>query len=151
MQLKKILFPTDFSASGEQALALATALARDSGALLLIVHIEENAIPFGSGRMYVPSDPTPAEAAEMLARVLPKDENVKFEHHLLTGDPAHEIVSFADREQVDFVVLGTHGRTGLRHALMGSVAEKVVRLANCPVATVKHLANDSRHSNENAS
>jgi len=63
---------------------------------------------------------------------------VRFEHKLLVGDPASAIVEAAEEENVDLIVLGTHGRTGLTRLLMGSVAENVVRKAKCPVLTVKH-------------
>jgi nucleotide-binding universal stress UspA family protein len=53
------------------------------------------------------------------------------------GEPAQEIVSWAAKNRVDLLVLGTHGRTGLEHALMGSIAERVVRRAHCPVLTVR--------------
>jgi nucleotide-binding universal stress UspA family protein len=53
------------------------------------------------------------------------------------GEPAHEILAFAKAQHADLVVIGTHGRTGLQHALMGSVAERVVRRATCPVLTVR--------------
>jgi nucleotide-binding universal stress UspA family protein len=62
---------------------------------------------------------------------------------MLTGDPANAIVKLADEEHVDMIVLGTHGRTGLARLLMGSVAEAIVRRANCPVLTYKHHADKS--------
>ncbi len=139
MKLQKILFPTDFSHCGDEALALATSLARDSGARLLIVHVEEPPLAYGTGHMYYgPVEPSQDQLSEMLHKVIPADENVAYEHHLLMGEPASEIVAYAEAEQVDFIVIGTHGRTGLFRALMGSVAESVVRHALCPVATVKH-------------
>lgn len=139
MKLTKILFPTDFSHCGDEALQLATTLARDSGARLLIAHVEEPPMAYGSGHMYYgPMEPTRPQLSEMLHKVVPTDSNVPYEHHLLMGSPAHEIVSFAEAEGVDLIVIGTHGRTGLFHVLMGSVAESVVRHANCPVTTFKH-------------
>jgi len=63
-----------------------------------------------------------------------------FEHHLLSGDPGSELVHFAERENIDLIVMGTHGRTGLTRLLMGSVAEAVVRRAPCPVLTLKQPA-----------
>jgi nucleotide-binding universal stress UspA family protein len=139
MKLNKILFPTDFSHCGDEALSLATALARDTGARLLIIHVEEPPLAYGTGHMYDgPTEPSQAQLSELLHKVVPSDETVSYEHHLLMGDPAREIVAYAESEQVDFIVIGTHGRTGLFRALMGSVAEHVVRHAKCPVATVKH-------------
>jgi nucleotide-binding universal stress UspA family protein len=139
MQFQKILFPTDFSPCGDEALELATALARDTGAKLLIVHVEEPPMAYGTGLMYYgPTEPTQDQLVEMLHKVIPKDSAVPYEHHLLLGNPADEITAFAESQSVDLIVIGTHGRTGVFRMLMGSVAELVVRHANCPVATFKH-------------
>lgn len=73
----------------------------------------------------------------MLHAVLPTDPNVPFEHRMLKGDPAEEIVRFADEAHCELIVMGTHGRTGFKRLLMGSVAEAVVRRAKCPVLTYK--------------
>ncbi|MEO8499029.1 MAG: universal stress protein, partial [Planctomycetota bacterium] len=74
----------------------------------------------------------------MLDKIVPSDPTVPCEHLLLLGDPAHQLVELANKQSVDLIVIGTHGRTGLFRALMGSVAESVVRHATCPVITVKH-------------
>lgn len=141
MYLKKILFPTDFSHSGDAALAYATSLARDMGATLLIVHVEEPPAAYGGGELYygVP-EPADDELRRMLSEVLPTDPAVPFEHRLVTGDPATAIVNLAEMEGADLIVMGTHGRTGLSRLLMGSVAELVVRRAQCPVLTIKQPA-----------
>ena len=138
MNLKTILVSTDFSPSSDAALAMATALARDSGAKLLIVHVEEIPLATG-GAEYLYSVPEPAtqELKKMLGEVLPKDPKVAYEHRLLAGDPAEAIVRTAEADGVDMIVIGTHGRTGLTRLLMGSVAEAIVRRAGCPVLTVK--------------
>lgn len=147
MKAKKIIFPTDFSRCGDAALRLATSLARDSGATLLIVHVEEPPIAYGGGEMYygVP-DPASEDLQRMLHEVVPTDPTVAFEHRLITGDPSTSIAKLADDEHADLIVMGTHGRTGLTRLLMGSVAEAVVRRAPCPVLTYKqtdHAAADS--------
>jgi nucleotide-binding universal stress UspA family protein len=138
MKAKKILFPTDFSHTGDAALAMATSLARDSGAKLLIVHVQEPPMAYGGGELYY-GVPNPAieDLEKMLHAVKPSDPEVPYEHRLLTGDPASAIVRLADEEQVDMIVMGTHGRTGLYRLLMGSVAEAIVRRAKCPVLTFK--------------
>ena len=138
MNAKKILFPTDFSTSSDAGLRHATALARESGAMLLIVHVEEAPIAYGGGEMYY-GLPNPDHAAirEMLQAVTPTSTGVSYEHRLIVGDPAAEIVRLAGQEGVDLIVMGTHGRTGLKRMLMGSVAEAVVRRASCPVLTFK--------------
>jgi nucleotide-binding universal stress UspA family protein len=138
MQAKKILFPTDFSTSSDAGLAQATSLARDGGGKLIIVHVEEPPAAYGAGEMYygIP-DPDTAGLMKMLEAVVPNDPTVPYEHRLVTGDPATEIVRLAEQEKVDLIVLGTHGRTGLRRLLMGSVAEAIVRRAPCPVLTYR--------------
>jgi nucleotide-binding universal stress UspA family protein len=138
MHYHKIFFATDFSPASETALEYATALARDSGALLIIAHVEEMPLPYAGGEMYFaqPDYPNP-EVRKMLEAVVPPDKNVKFEHRLAMGVAADDIVRLADEEKADLIVIGTHGRTGLMRVLMGSVAESVMRYAKCPVLTVK--------------
>ena len=141
MKATKILFPTDFSHTGDAALALATSLARDTGAALLIVHVEEPPIAYGGGELYygIPN-PATEDLRKMLDEVRPKDPDVTCDHFLITGDPATAIVRFAEDEGVDFIVMGTHGRTGFSRLLMGSVAESVVGRAKCAVLTLRQPA-----------
>ena len=138
MNYKKILFATDFSPASETALQYATSLARDSGATLLIAHVEELPMPYAGGEMYFaqPEYPNP-EIRRMLDDVVPTDKNVRYEHRLVMGSAADDIVRIAEEEEADLIVIGTHGRTGLKRVLMGSVAECVMRLAKCPVLTIK--------------
>ena len=139
MYAKKIVFPTDFSTSSDAGLAQATSLARDTGARLLILHVEEPPAAYGGGEMYYGVlEPDNSEINRMLQAVVPADPSVPYEHRMVMGDPATEIVRLADEEKADLIVMGTHGRSGLRRLLMGSVAESVVRHANCPVLTFKH-------------
>ena len=139
MQANKILFATDFSNSSEAALEYATSLAHDTGALILIVHVEEPTAPYVTNDFAIPeaTDSAKRQLAKLLSGVVPSDSAVRYEHRLLLGEPAREIVQLAAQEDVDLVVMGTHGRTGLSRLLMGSVAETVVRRAHCPVLTVK--------------
>jgi universal stress protein A len=138
MIAKKILFPTDFSHTGDAALAMATALARDTGATLIIAHVEEPTNVYAGGEFYygIPNPPT-EELQRMLTEVKPTDPAVDYEHRLLTGEPSSAIVKCAEEEDVDLIVMGTHGRTGIVRMLMGSVAESIVRHAPCPVVTYK--------------
>ncbi len=73
----------------------------------------------------------------MLEKLVPADPRIAHEHHLISGAPADAIVRFAQQEGVDLIVMSTHGRTGLRRVLMGSVSEAVVRHAHCPVLTLR--------------
>ena len=141
MYAKTILFPTDFSPASQEALRWATSLARDSGAKLVIVHVEEPPMAYGGGELYMPSDEGDREQLRRaLVQVVPLDAKIPFEHKLLVGDPASAIVETAEKDDADLIVLGTHGRTGLTRLLMGSVAEAVVRRAKCPVVTIKQAA-----------
>lgn len=136
MQAKKIVFPTDFSHASDAALSYTASLARDMKATLLITHVEEP-LPAYVGESYygIPSPPNP-EVRRMLEAVKPP-AGVNYEHRLLSGDPAEEIVRLAAEEHADMIVMSTHGRTGISRLLMGSVAELVVRRAACPVLTFK--------------
>ena len=141
MNFKKIIFATDFSAASTSALAYAAALARDSGAILVITHIEELPVSYPGGEMVFiqPDYPNPV-LKTMLEAVVPKDPAVRYEHQLRMGAAADEIVRMAQEMDADLIVIGTHGRTGLRRILMGSVAEGVMRRATCPVLTIRAAA-----------
>ena len=86
------------------------------------------------------------ELKKNLVAVMPADPSIHFEHKLLVGDPATAIVQLAEDENADFLVIGTHGRTGLTRLLMGSVAEAVVRHAKCPVLTIKQPVGVEAHA-----
>lgn len=139
MKANTILFPTDFSTCASAAIEMATSLARDTGAKLLIVHAEEPAMSDGGWeRYYGSTEPTSEQIRELLKSIRPADPNVDYEHRLLViGEPADAIVELAENEDVDLIVMGTHGRSGFSRLLMGSVAEAVVRRAPCPVLTFK--------------
>jgi nucleotide-binding universal stress UspA family protein len=141
MNAPKILYPTDFSTTGQTALEMATSLARDRGATLVIMHVEEPPMAYGGGELYYGiEEPDREELKRMLAEVRPSDPAVSCEHRLMIGSPATAIIEMAESENVELIVMATHGRTGLLRVLMGSVAEEVVRKAKCPVLTVKPAA-----------
>lgn len=133
-----ILFPTDFSHTGDTALHTAAELAKARNGKLLIVHVEEPPPVYGGGDWYygVPS-PSREQLMGLLHKVVPQNVQVACEHRLLVGNPAQAIVDCAAKENVDMIVMGTHGRTGLMRVLMGSVAEEIVRKAKCPVLTMR--------------
>ena len=140
MNPMKILFPTDFSDASDAALDLATSLARERGATLLIAHVDESPVSYGGVEFdYRPEAPR-EETLRMLEEVVPTDISVPFEDRLIVGLPGPAIVELAKRENVDLIVIATHGRTGLARVVMGSVAEEVVRKAKCTVLTVKPAA-----------
>jgi universal stress protein A len=82
------------------------------------------------------------QVREELGKIVPDDSNVRCEHRVLVGVPALEIAGLAEEEQADLIIMGTHGRTGLTRLLMGSVAEAVVRRADCPVLTLRQSPAD---------
>jgi nucleotide-binding universal stress UspA family protein len=138
MQARKILFPTDFSPASDAALGHASAMARGTGAELVILHVEEPPLAYGSGELYYGlSEFNTDTIRKMLDAVKPTVADVRVVRRLEVGDPAAEIVRVAKEENVDMIVMGTHGRTGLLRLLMGSVAELVVRRAHCNVLTVR--------------
>ena len=141
MKPQKILVPIDFSTGSDAALEMATSLARDSGGFLILAHVEVIPLSAAGGEyLYaMPEPPTEELLAKLDAIVLP-DSHVPVERRLLAGDPAEAIIRLAQTEDVDMIVMGTHGRRGLTRLLMGSVAEAVVRAAPCPVLTVKQPA-----------
>lgn len=141
MKPKTILFPTDFSHASDEVLPHATALARDSGATLIILHVEEPPVAYGGGELYYGiAEPNTDALKKMLENIKPADPKVPCVHRMVTGDPATEIVRVATDEHADLIVMSTHGRSGLTRVLMGSVAELVVRRAPCPVLTFKQPA-----------
>jgi nucleotide-binding universal stress UspA family protein len=138
LPLRLVLHPTDFSPHSEAASKLAFALARDYGARVLVLHVMEP-IAVGGPEGVAILDPLAYEAdlKARLAEVRPPDPQVPVEHRLALGRAAEEVLRVAKESKCGVIVLGTHGRTGLGRALMGSVAEQVVRKAPCPVLTVK--------------
>ncbi len=136
-----ILHPTDFSKSAEQAFQFACALARDYNARLIVLHVARRPI-VAPVMGVVPPEPVVYEE-ELTARLhqLQLDHpTLKLETRLLlVSDPAAEILRISQESGADLIVMGTHGRTGLGHLLLGSIAEKVLRQAPCPVVTVRAL------------
>ena len=145
---QKILVPTDFSDFSQQALEFALALAEKFRAKLYVMHVWE--LPMTGSLL--PPEPYPeavlteeqTAAAEHLTKVTDELRASDFDAEpvFVFGKPYMEIVKAAADLDVDLIVLASHGRSGISRLVLGSVAEKVVRLAPCPVFTVKpqHLA-----------
>jgi nucleotide-binding universal stress UspA family protein len=141
MAQKTILFPTDFSTASDAALVHAETIARQTGARLLIVHVEEPPLAYGGGELYYGlPEPDSERILKMLEDVKPSDPSVPYAHRLTMGDPAGEVVRIATDENAEMIILGTHGRTGMTRLLMGSVAEAIVRRAPCPVLVYREVA-----------
>jgi nucleotide-binding universal stress UspA family protein len=141
MAQKTILFPTDFSTASDAALVHAETIARQTGARLLIVHVEEPPLAYGGGELYYGlPEPSSERILKMLEDVKPSDPSVPYTHRLTMGDPAGEVVRIAEDENAEMIIIGTHGRTGMTRLLMGSVAEAIVRRAPCPVLVYREVA-----------
>lgn len=137
MNTNKILVPTDFSHTGDAALEYAASLAKEHGAQLLIVHVQELPRVYAGDMYYGIAEPSTEEVLGMLRDVKPVDGQIPVEYRLLSGEPSEAIVRLSDDEHVDMIVVGSHGRTGFSRALLGSVAEAIVRKAHCPVVVCK--------------
>ncbi len=140
MKLTRILFPTDFSETAEHALELARDLATQNDACLHLLHVVRDPVSHGwPGDAAGVMDPNLIvnwrRTAEQRLRELPLD-GTHTESAVCIGHPFLEIVRYARNNQIDLIVMGTHGRGPIQHMLLGSVAEKVVRKAPCPVLTV---------------
>lgn len=147
MKLERILVPVDYSSCSAAALTFAVELADRLGATLDVVHVWDRP-SYVSEAMLVRTDATSGKSLiamiqenaerdlrEFLANVpLPEGRSVK--GRLISGDPASALLSELKQGQHELAVVGTHGRTGLAHVLLGSVAEKLVRLSPVPVLTV---------------
>lgn len=133
----KILVPIDFSPQSKAALGYAEAFAQQSGAELLVVHIIDPKIQDLKG---LNRDDTLVALYEALHALKPADEKIECSYQIVEGAAAKSIVDLANEEQAEMIVMGTHGRTGMKRLVMGSVAEAVVRNAKCPVLTLRDPA-----------
>ena len=134
-----ILHPTDFSDRSQCAFDLACRLARESGARLIILHVIQPPPFITHGEMakaLQQAEGYRRELNEKLHNLRCGDPTVAMEYRLKDGEPVAEILRAATQSECDLIVLGTHGRTGIRRLLLGSVAEQVLRRAGCPVLTV---------------
>lgn len=131
LSVRSILYPTDFSSYSTQAYFHAVSLAESYRASLTVVYAftPRESAAYAVERAYW---------REQLETVRPSNPRIPVQHVLLEGDPATEITQFAADHGIDVIVMGTHGRTGVSHLVMGSVAEGIVRTAPVPVLTVRH-------------
>lgn len=150
IRLQKILVPTDFSEFSKHSIMYGCELAKRFSSELHVLNVVEDIYPI------VPEPGTPApitgeylvglkESSERAIVNIPQAdwvEGVSVKRTVLSGTPFLEIIRYAKANEIDLIVIGTHGRSGLVHALMGSVAEKVVRKSPCPVLTVRPEEHD---------
>jgi nucleotide-binding universal stress UspA family protein len=138
MNITTILHPTDFSAAAHYALELAYSLARDHGARVVLLHVVEPPFYGDEPLLLTSTLGNLRKEAENWFSTLPRPKGeIETKEVIAEGDPVREVLRVAAEEQADFIVLGTHGRTGISRLLMGSVAENIIRRASCPVLAVK--------------
>jgi nucleotide-binding universal stress UspA family protein len=143
--VRRIIHPSDFSTASRPALARAIDLARNNRAALTLVHVMTPIAPIIDDG-YLPAkvwDDAQRHARGYAQKQIDKlvararRAGVRTNSKLLEGTPADGIVREAKRERADMIVMGTHGRSGLARFVLGSVAERVVAMASCPVLTVR--------------
>ncbi|MEE9605694.1 MAG: universal stress protein [Candidatus Scalindua sp.] len=142
INLKKILCPIDHSDGSKEALKYAVSFAMKNEAKLYLLHIidirsfDESIDTMAA---QIPNDETIKQLKTKLLECIPEEirSDLQIEALVVQGIPFAEIISIAKTNKVDMIVMGTHGRTGLAHIMIGSVSEKVVRKAHCPVLTVR--------------
>lgn len=144
-KLQRVLVPVDFSAGSNNAFEYAKTLAETFGASIDVLHVVEPPrysgpmLSFEGAALSLDAYGRKVAALELenFVAAHAKETKVRLHGILDFGEAAHEIVRIANKEPYDLIVMGTHGRTGVSHFLVGSVAEKVVRRARCPVLTVR--------------
>lgn len=141
LAFRKILVPVDFSIHSRKTVQQAFAFATQAGADVILVHIVDALVAHqeGAAPQYIAPDyiKENSEASLSLLRTLSVGAPVKVEQEVRVGRPWKEIIDLAAEKNVDLIVIPTHGYTGIRHAMLGSVAEKVVRHAPCPVLVTR--------------
>jgi nucleotide-binding universal stress UspA family protein len=146
-----ILHPTDYSENSAYAFKIAVSLAEQHGALLYVAHVVDS---LGPELVSVGEATTQLQPQAHIKRLwdelqqvkAPPDSPITVKHILAEGEPAAEVAEIARKHQCDLIVISTHGRTGLERFLMGSIAEKIVRLAPCAILTVKCPPCDPRRA-----
>jgi nucleotide-binding universal stress UspA family protein len=143
MASQRFLVPIDFSEYANQALEYAINLAGKLDACVTLLHVIQS-VPLGGVDMgvtlpYTYLQDLEAEVMQSMEACLARVTAAGLEGEIVVvhGVPFHEIVEMAKKQKADLIIIGTHGRTGLQHMLLGSVAEKVVRLAPCPVLVAR--------------
>jgi nucleotide-binding universal stress UspA family protein len=153
IDLHRILVPTDFSKYSQNALTYALAFADKFGADVYLLHVVQDLALFIPDAVIATPPISPPIAQLTSAARMALDhviqemsiKNVKLHTEVREGTPFYEIIRFAKESNVDLIVMGTHGHSGLAHVLLGSVSEKVVRKAPCPVLTVRHPEHEFVH------
>ena len=142
--IKKVLVPVDFSDYSKSSLRFAVSFAKHFNAELYLVYVVEPMVfppDFSMGQIAIPSVDVEMDkrASEELNNLAKKEIPAEMKSKVIikTGKPFVEIIETASEEDIDLIIIATHGHTGIEHVLFGSTAEKVVRKAPCPVLTLR--------------
>lgn len=141
--LQNILVPSDFSECSDAAVRYGLELARKFDATVHLLHVVQDpmTMPWAAEGLAVPMlevvEQWQKEAEERLKALVPPVDRGRVRVSSTVASPYPEILRFAGEQRIDLIVMGTHGRGGVSHLLLGSIAEKVVRRAPCPVLTVR--------------
>jgi len=144
VEIRNILFAIDFSENSSKILPYVLTLSEKFNATIFLIHVVEDLSKWGSGS-YVPHLPLKSwkkDAVEGAEKAMDRvcDEQLascpNFQRLIAYGDPATEILQAIEKEKIDLVVMGTHGRKGLEHTIFGSVAENVVKRSAAPVLVI---------------
>ncbi len=148
INLKKILCPIDHSDGSKEALKYAVSFAMKDEAALYLLHVIDirtfdESIDMVAQRPS-PDDETIKKLKVKLLECVPDEisSDMQIEAIIVQGIPFAEIINIAKENEIDLLVMGTHGRTGIAHMMLGSVSEKVVRKAHCPVLTVRQTGHE---------
>ena len=144
VEIKRVLFPIDFTENSSKILPYVLSVSEKYGAMIYLLHVVEDLSKWGGGSYipHIPLDKYQPEAIEGAKKAMEKvcDEQLQscpnFQRKIVYGDPVQEILNVIDSENIDLVIMGTHGRKGLEHVIFGSVAENVVKKSSVPVMTV---------------
>lgn len=148
MQINHILVPIDFSSDAGDAVDMAISLSKELGSRITLLHVIHE-VYVGVGEMAAALPPSyiediEAEVEREVQTYLNKvvEAGLQGDYIVVHGVPFQCILDTAEDQNIDLIVMGTHGRTGLKHVLLGSVAEKVIRMATCPVMVTRPVRDD---------
>jgi len=148
INFRKILHPTDFSDNSKEAWRYALGMAEKFGAEIILAHVVER-FEYAPPEYYMSATELSSEiehriqeSQKYLDKMAAEAKGAKIQVMVVEGKPFVEIIRLAKEQGADLIVLGTHGRSGLAHILIGSTAEKVVRKATCPVLTIRAIGHE---------
>jgi len=144
VEIKKILFPIDFTENSSKILPYALSMSEKYDSMIYLLHVVEDLSKWGIGSFvpHLPLDSFKKDAMEGAKKAMDRvcDQQLEgcpnFQKMIVYGDPASEILETIASEDIDMVIMGTHGRKGLEHTIFGSVAENVVKKSDVPVLVV---------------